>query len=177
LKEAGNVLIEMPRVVAFRLWVLSRSILRRSILGVYDRDDGFQRQSGSQVRGPCRRRLSGSYRPTFHLAISDGRGILLRYSSQRRHVTALLGCAAFGSIGLHDEIRKGPHMAKGIVSKFMDSKGFGFITPEGGGKDVFVHHSDIQMDGFKSLSPGQRVEFDLAQEAKGPKASNVRVVN
>jgi len=69
---------------------------------------------------------------------------------------------------------KGPHMANGIVSKFMDEKGFGFITPEDGGKDVFVHHSDIHMDGFKSLSPGQRVTFDLAQEAKGPKASNVR---
>ncbi|HRP62539.1 MAG TPA: cold-shock protein [Phycisphaerales bacterium] len=65
-------------------------------------------------------------------------------------------------------------MATGIVAKFMNEKGFGFITPEGGGKDVFVHHTDINMDGFKSLSPGQRVEYDLAQEAKGPKASNVR---
>jgi CspA family cold shock protein len=64
-------------------------------------------------------------------------------------------------------------MALGTVSKFMDEKGFGFITPDGGGKDVFVHHSDIQMDGFKSLSPGQRVKFDIAHEAKGPKASNV----
>jgi cold shock protein len=66
-------------------------------------------------------------------------------------------------------------MANGIVSKFMNEKGFGFITPDDGGKDVFVHHSDIKMDGFKSLSPGQRVTFDLAQEAKGPKASNVRL--
>ncbi len=64
-------------------------------------------------------------------------------------------------------------MANGTVAKFMDEKGFGFITPEDGGKDVFVHHSDINMDGFKSLSPGQRVTYDLAQEAKGPKASNV----
>ncbi len=64
-------------------------------------------------------------------------------------------------------------MATGIVSKFMDEKGFGFITPDDGGKDVFVHHSEIKMDGFRSLSPGQRVKFDLAQEAKGPKASNV----
>jgi CspA family cold shock protein len=61
----------------------------------------------------------------------------------------------------------------GTVSKFIDEKGFGFITPDGGGKDVFVHHSDINMSGFKTLSPGQRVNYDLAQEAKGPKASNV----
>jgi CspA family cold shock protein len=67
-------------------------------------------------------------------------------------------------------------MATGIVSKFMDNKGFGFITPDGGGKDIFVHHSDIKMDGFKTLKPGQRVEFDMSQEAKGPKASNVRPV-
>lgn len=65
-------------------------------------------------------------------------------------------------------------MATGIVSKFMDNKGYGFITPDGGGKDIFVHHSDIKMEGFKTLKPGQRVEFDVSQEAKGPKASNVR---
>lgn len=64
-------------------------------------------------------------------------------------------------------------MATGTVSKFMDNKGFGFITPDDGGKDVFVHHSDIKMDGYKSLSPGQRVTFEITQEAKGPKASNV----
>jgi cold shock protein len=64
-------------------------------------------------------------------------------------------------------------MATGVVSKFMDEKGFGFITPDGGGKDVFVHHSDIKMEGYKSLSAGDRVKFDIAHEAKGPKASNV----
>jgi CspA family cold shock protein len=64
-------------------------------------------------------------------------------------------------------------MATGIVSKFFDDKGYGFITPDGGGKDIFVHQKDIQMEGFKSLKPGQRVNFDLSQEAKGPKASNV----
>jgi CspA family cold shock protein len=64
-------------------------------------------------------------------------------------------------------------MATGIVAKFFDEKGYGFITPDDGGKDIFVHHTDIQMDGFKSLKPGQRVNFEVAQEAKGPKASNV----
>jgi CspA family cold shock protein len=67
-------------------------------------------------------------------------------------------------------------MATGTVSKFIDEKGFGFITPDDGGKDVFVHHTDIQMDGFKSLKPGQRVQFELTREAKGPKASNVTCV-
>ncbi len=55
----------------------------------------------------------------------------------------------------------------------MDEKGFGFITPDGGGKDVFVHHTDIKGEGYKSLSTGDRVNFDIAHEAKGPKASNV----
>jgi CspA family cold shock protein len=64
-------------------------------------------------------------------------------------------------------------MATGIVSKFIDEKGFGFITPETGGKDIFVHHTDIKMDGYKSLTPGERVNYDVAQEARGPKASNV----
>jgi CspA family cold shock protein len=88
-------------------------------------------------------------------------------------VTPLLGSAAFGLIGFPLTIRKARPMATGTVSKFMDNKGFGFITPDDGGKDIFVHHSDIKMDGFKSLKPGQRVKFDVAQEAKGPKASNV----
>jgi len=64
-------------------------------------------------------------------------------------------------------------MATGVVSKFMTEKGYGFITPDDGGKDIFVHNTDIKIDGQNSLSPGQKVKFDLAQEAKGPKASNV----
>ena len=61
----------------------------------------------------------------------------------------------------------------GTVKWFNDEKGFGFITPEGGAKDCFVHHSSIQANGFKSLNEGDRVEFDMIQEPKGPKAQNV----
>jgi CspA family cold shock protein len=61
----------------------------------------------------------------------------------------------------------------GRVKWFNDSKGFGFITPEDGQKDCFVHHSAIQGNGFKSLAEGDRVEYDIVQGNKGPAASNV----
>ena len=67
-------------------------------------------------------------------------------------------------------------MARGTVKWFNDSKGFGFISLEDGSKDVFVHHSTIQGDGFKTLAEGQQVEFDEVQGEKGPAAENVRAV-
>lgn len=62
----------------------------------------------------------------------------------------------------------------GIVKWFNEEKGFGFITRDDGGKDCFVHYSAIQGDGFRSLSEGDRVEFDVVQGQKGPAAENVR---
>ena len=61
----------------------------------------------------------------------------------------------------------------GTVKWFNDSKGYGFLTRDAGEKDVFVHHSAIQGEGFKSLIEGQRVEFDVVQGQKGPAAENV----
>ncbi len=67
-------------------------------------------------------------------------------------------------------------MTTGTVKWFDDAKGFGFIAPEDGSNDVFVHHTGIQGDGFKSLSEGQSVEFETQNTPKGLAASNVRTI-
>ena len=67
-------------------------------------------------------------------------------------------------------------MEQGIVKWFNDAKGFGFITRDNG-PDLFVHHTEIKAEGFRSLSEGQRVEFEVAQGPKGLQAKNVRPVN
>jgi cold shock protein len=67
-------------------------------------------------------------------------------------------------------------MATGTVKWFNGEKGYGFITPEDGGKDLFVHFSAIQADGYKTLNEGQKVEYEATQGQKGPQASNVRVI-
>jgi cold shock protein len=62
----------------------------------------------------------------------------------------------------------------GTVKWFNDEKGYGFITPEKGGKDLFVHHSEINADGFRTLNEGDRVEYSVGQGQKGPNAQNVQ---
>jgi len=88
--------------------------------------------------------------------------------------------AAIYDINAH-VLRGWPHffketskMATGIVKWFNDAKGFGFITPDDGGEDLFAHFSAINMNGFKTLKEGQRVSFDVAQGPKGKQAANIQ---
>src|SRR5689334_14800668 len=85
---------------------------------------------------------------------------------------------ASGNSGAIHRVRpsKEAKMATGVVKWFNDAKGFGFITQDGGGEDVFVHHTAIQADGFRSLQEGQRVQFDVGRGPKGLQAQNVRII-
>ena len=67
-------------------------------------------------------------------------------------------------------------MPQGTVKWFNSEKGFGFITPDSGNQDIFVHYSEIQATGFRSLEENQRVEFEIGQGTKGPQATGVRPV-
>ena len=66
-------------------------------------------------------------------------------------------------------------MSKGTVKWFNAEKGFGFITPDDGKEDLFVHHSNIEMEGYRALADGQAVEFEVGEGRKGPEATNVRL--
>ncbi|MDR7486232.1 MAG: cold-shock protein [Armatimonadota bacterium] len=68
-------------------------------------------------------------------------------------------------------------MPIGTVKWFSAEKGYGFITPDEGGKDVFVHYSAIQADGYRSLNEGQKVEYEVVQGQKGPQAANVKALS
>src|ERR1700730_3446967 len=93
--------------------------------------------------------------------MSGGTGLEFRESQSAQH-------------GVVAEVPQGWDMrTSGKVKWFNDARGFGFITPDGGDKDCFVHYSSIQGSGFKTLAEGEPVEFDLVQGQKGPAAENV----
>jgi CspA family cold shock protein len=77
------------------------------------------------------------------------------------------------------DLSKETHMARetGIVKWFNGDKGYGFITPDSGGKDLFAHFKEIQGTGFKTLQENQKVEFEVTQGQKGPQASSIRVID
>ena len=75
-----------------------------------------------------------------------------------------------------DSNSKGKHMATGIVKWFNGDKGYGFITPDDGGADVFAHFSAIQTSGYRTLEENQKVEFDVTEGQKGPQAENIRTI-
>jgi CspA family cold shock protein len=77
---------------------------------------------------------------------------------------------------VHSKKQEIENMPAGSVKWFNSEKGFGFIAPDEGGPDVFVHYSAIQSDGYRSLNEEQRVEFDITEGQKGPQAANVRAI-
>jgi CspA family cold shock protein len=85
-------------------------------------------------------------------------------------------CRASTSIHFKEIIMADNNTETGVVKWFDEGKGFGFIAPERGGKDLFAHFKEIRGDGFRSLAEGQRVEFEVTQGQKGPQASNIRVL-
>jgi CspA family cold shock protein len=86
------------------------------------------------------------------------------------------GCREGHDQGPDGERKEGSHVATGTVKWFSPEKGFGFITPEDGSADVFVHFSAITGEGYRNLEENQRVEYDVTAGQKGPQAANVRPV-
>src|SRR5262249_22962319 len=99
----------------------------------------------------------------------------VEYVSAAHSVRVSRSCAV-GTLRVSQHIPRRIKMATGTVKWFNDDKGFGFITPDDSGKDLFVHHSAIQGSGFKSLAEGAKVSYDAEQGPKGPAAANVQLV-
>jgi CspA family cold shock protein len=75
--------------------------------------------------------------------------------------------------GSHSQSQGVSHLSTGTVKWFNEQKGYGFITPDAGGEDLFIHHSNIVSEGFRTLQEGQKVDYVAAQGRKGPEATNV----
>jgi CspA family cold shock protein len=137
-------------------------------MGVAVDGDGLRLQMQTTVLAPLRKRASADW------VKNQARPFPRHGCAQSLRLSRREGDAV-GTI-TRTEIR---NMARetGTVERFMDDKGFGFIKPDSGGKDVFVHHSAIGGSGFRSLSQGQRVEFDLVQDPTGPRAENVTTLD
>jgi cold shock protein len=93
-------------------------------------------------------------------------------------ITTAIACCSFLMSSRKDicsnNLQQGTRMATGKVKWFNDAKGFGFITPDDGGEDLFAHFSAIQSSGFKSLKEGQKVSFEVTTGPKGKQAANIR---
>ena len=95
----------------------------------------------------------------------------MRFGRRSASARKLLhGSSAFAA---HRPVEDKKHMATGTVKWFSDEKGFGFITPDDGGKDLFVHHTGINSNGFRTLAEGAKVSFEAENGPKGPNAVNV----
>jgi cold shock protein len=97
----------------------------------------------------------------------------------RSNLCSVISCVSLHCVGMCSRsivITGAINMATGTVKWFNEGKGFGFIAPDDGGKDLFAHFSEIKGSGFKTLAENQKVEFEVTQGQKGPQASNIRPV-
>jgi len=103
---------------------------------------------------------------------------VVEHSLGEKHVYGVTAVVAFWALRVPQFTypRREDYVATGTVKWFNDDKGFGFITPDEGGKDLFVHHTSIQGSGFKSLAEGAKVSYDEEQGQKGPAAANVQKI-
>jgi CspA family cold shock protein len=116
--------------------------------------------------------ISAYFASAWWVSDPAGRSLLFRFApdeGDQRGDAAPTRCGCYLTF-------EGEDMAVGTVKWFNADKGFGFITPDGGGADVFAHFSAIESSGFRSLDENQRVEFDVTQGAKGPQAANIRLI-